>query len=98
MVSRPCGGSPETTTWTVPGERRQARREHGVPLSGRAIEILSQVRELVGEDRGVLFPTGRRWEPSSDMTYTALLRRLVFSVNYFCRLAHQFQALAHETV
>ena len=46
-----------------------------VPLTGRALEILSQARELDGQDSGLVFPAGNR-KPLSDMVYTALLRRL----------------------
>ena len=73
---QPCGGNLETPTCSVPGERWQARQEHGVPVNGRAIEIHSQAKELAEEDRGLSFSTGRRRETSSDMVYKALLRRL----------------------
>ena len=65
-----------SATWSVPTERMKARKEHKVPLCGRAIEILSETRDLVGEDVGLVFPTGRQGKPLSDMAYTALLRRL----------------------
>ena len=63
-------------TWKVPAERMKARREHGVPLSGRALGILSQARELAGQDSGLVFPAGRSGKAMSDMTFTVLLRRL----------------------
>ena len=66
----------QTATWTVPEERMKARREHQVPLSGRALEILSQARELAGQDSGLVFPAGRSGKALSDMTFTVLLRRL----------------------
>ena len=65
-----------TETWTVPAERMKARREHRVPLAGRALEILSQARELPGQDGGLVFPAGRSGKAMSDMTLTVLLRRL----------------------
>jgi integrase len=66
----------ESATWEVPEERMKARREHRVPLTERALEILAQARELDGEDSGLVFPTGRRRKALSDMTFTLLLRRL----------------------
>ena len=66
----------KTDVWTVPTERMKARKEHKVPLSGRAVEILWEVRNLLGEDSGLVFPAGRNGKPLSDMVYTALLRRL----------------------
>ena len=66
----------KTSVWTVPTERMKARKEHKVPLCGRAVEILWEVRNLVGQDSRLVFPTGRHGKPLSDMAYTALLRRL----------------------
>ena len=35
----------EGATWTVPAERMKASREHRVPLSGRALEVLAEAAE-----------------------------------------------------
>ena len=66
----------EDATWTVPEERMKARRMHRVPLSGRCLEILSQARELGGQEGGLVFPSAKNGKPLSDMVYTAMLRRL----------------------
>ena len=66
----------DSATWEVPAERMKARREHRVPLSGRALDILSRARELDGQDGGLVFPAGRSGKALSNMAYTALLRRL----------------------
>ena len=50
----------ETAVWSAPTERRSARKEHKVPLSGRAVEILGEVRNLVGDDGGLVFPAERQ--------------------------------------
>ena len=43
--------------WTVPAERMKAGREHRVPLSKRAVEILTDLAVLAGDDLdAVLFP------------------------------------------
>lgn len=69
-----------TDTWTVPAERMKARREHRVPLSRRAREILLEVKQ--GDDKGseqgtgLVFPGGRRGGPLSNMTHIQVLRRL----------------------
>jgi integrase len=47
----------ETTVWTVPATRTKAGREHRVPLSGRATEILQQLKDTGRGDP--VFP-GRR--------------------------------------
>ena len=48
----------ELELWKVPAERMKARREHRVPLSGRALEILRDVWEITGPE-GCIFP----WAP-----------------------------------
>lgn len=59
-------------TWTVPAARMKAGREHRVPLSPRAIEILEETRKLGGE---YLFP-GQRNAKMSSMAMAMLLRRM----------------------
>ena len=63
-------------TWTVPAERMKARREHKVPLTGRALELLSLARELSPQDNHLVFPASRSGKALSDMALTVLLRRL----------------------
>ena len=64
----------DSRVWTVPAARMKAGREHRVPLSRRALEILEEARSL-DDGPGLIFP-GRSGRPLSDMTFTALLRRL----------------------
>ena len=40
----------DAATWTVPGARMKAGREHRVPLSPRAVEVLGEARALHGGD------------------------------------------------
>ena len=58
----------EGATWTILAERMKAKREHRVPLSGRALEILLEARELSGGGKGLIFPSG--------VTGRAISRRL----------------------
>jgi integrase len=58
--------------WTVPPERMKAGREHRVPLSSRAIDILRRIPRL-GD---VIFPGRRAGALLSDMSLTAVLRRM----------------------
>ena len=66
----------DAATWTVPASRMKANAEHRVPLCGRALEILEEAR-AIDDGSGLVFPSpslpGR---PLSDMTLTALLRRI----------------------
>ena len=61
--------------WEVPAERMKARRGHRVPLSDRALAILSDTRKLSDGD-GLIFPNRISGKPLSNMAFTALLRRL----------------------
>ena len=60
--------------WTVPGERMKAGEEHVVPLSKAALAILKPLKAL-GRD-GLVFEGIKRGKPLSDMTLTAVLKRL----------------------
>ncbi len=52
--------------WTVPAMRMKAKREHRVPLCGRALEILDAARAL-GDSHALVFPmrSGRAIAPST---------------------------------
>ena len=65
----------EGATWTVPKERMKAGREHRVPLSPAALDLLAQARGLPGPRSGLVFPspTGK---VLSDSTLSKLLREL----------------------
>ena len=42
-------------TWTIPAERMKARREHRVPLSKQALDVLERARALRSSE-GLIFP------------------------------------------
>jgi integrase len=62
----------EARVWTVPAERMKAGREHRVPLSARAVALLEQMPRLDGH----VFPGAKVGAPLSDMSLTAVLRRM----------------------
>lgn len=62
----------DAAVWTVPAERMKAGREHRVPLSTAALSLLRATPEL-GEH---IFPGQRGDAPLSDMSLTAVLRRM----------------------
>ena len=68
--------------WTVPAERMKAGREHRVPLSAAALDVLEKVRPLALARDGKpdmsapVFPGPRRALPMSNMTMLMLLRRM----------------------
>lgn len=65
---------PDRTLWTVPRERMKGGREHRVPLSGRATEILLQMESTrVGN---FVFPGMRRGKSLSSGALEAVLTRM----------------------
>jgi len=63
----------ERRTWTIPAARMKGHREHRVPLSDRALEILEQMREAKQSD--YVFPGGKEKEPLSNAAMLALVQR-----------------------
>ena len=58
--------------WTIPALRMKAKREHRVPLCGRAMEILDAARAL-GDGHPLVFPM-RSGRPISASTLPKMLR------------------------
>lgn len=66
----------DTKVWTIPASRMKAGREHRVPLSDAAIELLLALPRFEGTD--LVFTTdGQR--PLSDMSLSAVMRRMGLS-------------------
>jgi integrase len=64
----------ESKVWTIPAARMKAGREHRVPLSGRAMAILTRLAEAkTGEH---VFSGQRPGKPLSPASLTMALRRL----------------------
>lgn len=60
--------------WTVPASRMKAGREHAVPLSDAATDILNQLRSL--DDSIVFVGRDRPIKPIGDGTMLAVFRRM----------------------
>jgi integrase len=63
----------DAAVWIIPAERMKAEREHRVPLASQTIDLLKRVPKMVGSS--LVFP-GLKNQPLSDMTLTAVLRRM----------------------
>ena len=63
----------ESAVWVIPKERMKAKREHRIPLPRQAVELLRKQPRIVGAE--LVFPSSRN-TPLSDMTLTAVMRRL----------------------
>lgn len=66
----------DTKVWTIPGEMMKRGREHSVPLSTQAIDLL-QAQPVYGWTN--LFFPGLRQKPLSDATVRMAIRRVGFS-------------------
>ena len=64
----------DAARWTIPPEHMKAKREHRVPLSPRAVELLGEAAERFGSE-GLLFP-GPRGKPLSETSVYKMLTRL----------------------
>ncbi|WP_080640117.1 phage integrase central domain-containing protein [Xanthomonas campestris] len=63
--------------WTIPVERMKAGKEHRVPLSSAALEILSAMRNFAtGSGDGFVFPGAKNGRPLSNMAMLATLKRM----------------------
>lgn len=71
----------ELATWTIPAERMKAGREHRVPLSARACDILKEQQatresELHVDTNLFVFPGRKKAQPLSNMALLQLLKRM----------------------
>lgn len=76
----------QAKTWTVPKERMKAGVEHVVPLVGRTMEIVKELRRLTGENL-LMFPARSGDKPISNMAFLMLLRRMKLDIT-----AHGFRS------
>ena len=61
--------------WIIPKERMKADKEHRVPLSQQAINLLESIQPYT-QLHDFIFPAPRSGEMLSDMSLTTLIRRL----------------------
>jgi integrase len=64
----------DANVWTVPAKRMKAGKEHRVPLSPRAVEILQELSRA--KSGAFIFPGQRGTTPLSEMALELLMRRL----------------------
>lgn len=66
----------EKSTWTIPAERMKIKKEHRVPLSARAVEILKSMQAI--KNGNYVFPGSKDKKPLSNMALLMTLRRMEF--------------------
>lgn len=66
--------------WTVPGQKMKSGRPHRVPLSPHAVKLLQALPrfEVAEGEPDLVFP-GTKGKPLSDMSLTAVMRRMGLS-------------------
>ncbi len=64
----------DAAVWIVPAERMKGKREHRIPLIGRALEIVRRMSEIRQSD--YVFPGRTGKAAMNDMTLMAVLRRM----------------------
>jgi integrase len=64
----------ETNEWTIPGERMKNEKQHIVPLTETALNVLRQMEAVRVSD--YVFPGQRHRRPLSNMAFLKLLERM----------------------
>ncbi|VWD17391.1 tyrosine-type recombinase/integrase [Burkholderia contaminans] len=59
--------------WSIPPERMKAKKEHRVPLSRAAIDLLKSIER--NDDQDLVFPSPRTGSMLSDMALLEMMRR-----------------------
>jgi len=83
----------EAATWTIPSERMKMGREHIVPLTKPALDVLRLAKEMADGGEQLIFPGFRRGRPLSDMAMVKILRD--FGLSY---TAHGFRSSFRDWV
>lgn len=83
--------------WIIPAERTKMRRDHIVPLSKQAVEILTEQKEETGVlNTDFVFPSQiQPTQPMSDGTVNRAIQRLGYGQKI---VAHGFRALARTAI
>jgi integrase len=61
--------------WIVPGDRMKSGREHRVPLSDAALQVLGRMK-VVSQESQFVFPSVGKRRPMSNMAMLKLLQRM----------------------
>jgi integrase len=67
----------EGALWTIPADRMKAGKEHVIPLSDAALQVLDRakpLRSMAAGNGGLIFPGLKSGKPVSDMTLTKVMR------------------------
>jgi integrase len=82
----------DKATWTIPAERMKMRREHVVPLSRQALEVLRDIWPLSDHGELVLPSIRSTRKPLSENALNSALRRMGYTKEEMT--AHGFRSVA----
>ncbi|MBY7835405.1 tyrosine-type recombinase/integrase [Vibrio fluvialis] len=81
--------------WTIPAERMKKRREHRIPLTDQALELLEVIKPISGH-REFVFPSDRDpKKPCNNQTANMALKRMGFAGRL---VSHGLRSLASTTL
>ncbi len=81
--------------WTIPAERMKKRREHRIPLTEQALELLEVMKPISGH-REFVFPSNRDpKKPCNSQTANMALKRMGFAGRL---VSHGLRSLASTTL
>ncbi len=81
--------------WTIPAERMKKRREHRIPLTEQALDLLEVMKQISGH-REFVFPSDRDpKKPCNSQTANMALKRMGFAGRL---VSHGLRSLASTTL
>ncbi|MFJ5509589.1 integrase domain-containing protein [Pectobacterium jejuense] len=81
----------EKRTWSIPAERMKAKRDHIVPLSDQALELLDIMRAISGNREHVFPSRNDPKKPMNSQTANAALKRIGYGGKL---VAHGLRSIA----
>jgi integrase len=85
----------EKALWSIPVERMKRGREHIVPLSTQALEVIRKLRPQTG-NKALLFPGQRPGKPFSDVALIKVVKALTDNKATPHGFRHTASTLLHE--
>lgn len=82
----------DVTIWSIPAQRMKAGKEHRVPLSAKAVEILNSLH--ASRTSEYIFAGQKAGKPLSNMAFAMLMRRM----NYQDLTVHGFRSAFRDWV
>ncbi len=88
----------EERVWKIPAEKMKMKKEHLVPLSEQAVNVLKALEPFTKNHSRYVFPSSRdKNRPISDMTLNAALRRMGYNTTEDIT-SHGFRAMARTVL